>query len=67
MMAAMLEETRAAGIPISTLYPATLPLYAKVGYASAGDRITYRLPFGVVRGLRPDPNPELMRRSKRSR
>jgi len=60
MMAAMLEETRAAGFPISALYPATLPLYAKVGYASAGDRITYRLPFGVIRGLRADPNPELM-------
>src|SRR3954454_559086 len=60
MMAAMLEETRAAGIPISSLYPATLPLYAKVGYARAGDRITYRLPFGVIRGLRPDPVPELM-------
>lgn len=60
MMAAMLEETRAAGFPISTLYPATRPLYAKVGYASAGDRITYRLPFGVMRGLRPDPSPELM-------
>jgi predicted acetyltransferase len=66
MMAAMLEETRAAGIPISTLYPATLPLYAKVGYARAGDRITYRLPFGVIRGLRPDPVPELMARPERS-
>src|SRR3954467_1083607 len=60
MMAAMLEETRAAGIPISTLYPATLPIYAKVGYARAGDRITYRMPFGVIRGLRPNPTPELM-------
>jgi predicted acetyltransferase len=59
MMAAMLEETRAAGFPISTLYPATKPLYGKVGYASAGNRITYRLPFGVMRGLRADPNPEL--------
>ncbi|HYI72986.1 MAG TPA: GNAT family N-acetyltransferase [Skermanella sp.] len=66
MMAAMLEETRAAGFPISTLYPATRPLYAKVGYASAGDRITYRLPFGVMRGLRPDPSPELMTSAVRS-
>jgi predicted acetyltransferase len=60
MMAAMLEETREAGIPISALYPATKPLYVKVGYASAGDRITYRLPFGVIRGLRADLHPELM-------
>jgi predicted acetyltransferase len=66
MMADMLEETRAAGFPISTLYPATKPLYAKVGYASAGDRITYRLPFSVIRGLRADPNPELMMPADRS-
>ncbi|GEO38583.1 hypothetical protein SAE02_27310 [Skermanella aerolata] len=60
MMAAMLEETRAAGFPVSTLYPATRPLYAKAGYGTAGDRITYRLPFGVLRGLRSDLGPELM-------
>jgi predicted acetyltransferase len=66
MMAAMLEETRAAGFPISTLYPATRPLYAKVGYVSAGDRITYRLPFGVMRGLRSECNLELIIPAERS-
>mgnify|MGYP002715581268 FL=1 len=59
MMAAMLAEARADGMPISTLYPATLPLYSKAGYGMAGDRFTYRIPFGILRGLRPEPAPRL--------
>jgi len=55
MMAAAVEETRADGFPISSLYPATLPLYQRAGYAKAGDRMTYRLPLTVLHGLRPDP------------
>jgi predicted acetyltransferase len=59
MMTAMLEEARADGLPISTLYAATQPLYAKVGYANAGTRMVYRVPLAMLRGQRPDPIPQL--------
>jgi predicted acetyltransferase len=45
MLAAMLGEIRAAGIPLSTLYPATLTFYQRAGYERAGQRVTYELPI----------------------
>jgi predicted acetyltransferase len=36
MMAAALEEARAAGVPLCALHPATVPPYRRVGYEQAG-------------------------------
>ncbi|MBL8714760.1 MAG: GNAT family N-acetyltransferase [Myxococcales bacterium] len=38
MMRSFLRETRARGVPLSTLYPATVPLYQRAGYERAGAR-----------------------------
>src|SRR5687767_15868830 len=39
-----LRELRGAGFAISTLYPATVPLYRRCGYEYAGFRMHYRAP-----------------------
>lgn len=38
MMAAALRTMKSRGAPLSTLYPATVPLYQRVGYERAGHR-----------------------------
>src|SRR5262249_26494834 len=38
----------AEGLPISTLYPATLPLYRRVGFEQAGYWMEYRLPLSRI-------------------
>lgn len=38
LMLASLRETRAKGIPLSTLYPATITLYRRAGYEVGGSR-----------------------------
>ncbi len=38
LMKAALSEARAAGMPLSGLYPATQPIYRSVGYEQAGTR-----------------------------
>jgi predicted acetyltransferase len=38
MMTEVLREIRASGVALSSLYPATVPLYRGVGYARAGAR-----------------------------
>lgn len=38
LIRAILEEARAAGYPLSGLYPATQPVYRAVGYEQAGSR-----------------------------
>jgi predicted acetyltransferase len=48
LMRAALQEIAAEGVPLSGLYPATYPLYRRVGYEHAGHRFEYRLP---VRGI----------------
>lgn len=48
MMRATLRELHRNGIPLSTLYPATRPLYRRVGYEPAGGRHSLTLP---LRGL----------------
>ncbi|MBL1217179.1 MAG: GNAT family N-acetyltransferase [Planctomycetes bacterium] len=46
MMAQMLQELHATGeTPISTLYPATRPLYRRAGYESAGHRFKITMPL----------------------
>jgi predicted acetyltransferase len=42
MMAGILHEAQGEGCGLSVLYAATLPLYARLGYARAGSAITYR-------------------------
>ena len=49
MMEAALREARAEGAALSSLYPATLPLYRRVGYEQAGYWCEYRLPLSRLR------------------
>jgi predicted acetyltransferase len=42
-MKVVLEELLAAGVPISSLYPATQTIYRRCGYELAGDYIRYRV------------------------
>jgi predicted acetyltransferase len=45
LMRASLAEMHAAGIALSVLYPATWPLYRRVGYELAGSRYEIKLPL----------------------
>ncbi len=44
LMREVVREMAAQGTALSVLYPATQPLYRRVGYEPAGTRITYALP-----------------------
>lgn len=48
MMRATLRELHRNGIPLSTLYPATRPLYRRVGYEPAGGRYLLSLPLRAL-------------------
>lgn len=43
MMRAALEEAQRDGVPLSSLYPATFPVYRAAGYETAGNRVLYRI------------------------
>ncbi|QSQ23737.1 GNAT family N-acetyltransferase [Pyxidicoccus parkwayensis] len=43
LMQNLLREAKASGAPLSTLYPATQPLYRRVGYEHSGARYEVRL------------------------
>ena len=43
MMTALLRELREGGVALSTLYPATVPLYQRAGYERAGARFKIAL------------------------
>jgi predicted acetyltransferase len=43
MLNSVMHELHAAGVPISSLYPATVPLYRRAGYELAGSRSEIRL------------------------
>lgn len=51
MLRQMLEEQRALGVPIATLYPATTAFYRRAGFERAAQRLIYELPLAAV-GLR---------------
>lgn len=62
----LLEECHETGSPVSTLYPATQPVYARPGFAQAGWRIQYKLPTTeasggdrslLLRPMTPDDHP----------
>ncbi len=48
LMNAMLREMRDDSVPISTLYPATVAYYRKLGYGLAGGRFQVRLPASAL-------------------
>ena len=56
MMRTALEEARHDGVPLSSLYPATFPVYRAAGYECAGNRFVYRVPLGSIGpgGREPD-------------
>lgn len=59
LMRAVVREMHAAGTPLSALYPATQPVYRRVGYELAGSRCLVTLPLGGI-GLKerePDVRP----------
>jgi predicted acetyltransferase len=49
LMRTVLEEASRERVALSSLYPATFPLYRAAGYETAGNRITYRLQLGALR------------------
>ena len=48
LMQRTLRELHARVVALSTLYPATLSLYRKVGYESAGGQYEARVPVGAI-------------------
>ncbi|MCC6661086.1 MAG: GNAT family N-acetyltransferase [Phycisphaerales bacterium] len=56
LMTSFLREVRGDGVPISTLYPATQPLYRRVGFEQAGSRFEVRIPVARLGG---EPRPEM--------
>jgi predicted acetyltransferase len=68
MLNSVMHELHAAGVPISSLYPATVPLYRRAGYELAGSRSEIRLRLREmslndheleVRRITPGDRPEL--------
>lgn len=51
LMRSAVEEMRASGYPISTLYPATRTLYRRVGYEPAGGRFELTVPIGALKAV----------------
>lgn len=53
-----LRELHAGGVPLSTLYPATVPVYRRCGYEYSGLRTRYRAPLRQLpRGETPECEP----------
>jgi predicted acetyltransferase len=48
MMRTALEEVRRDGLALSSLFPATYPLYRGAGYESAANRLVYRVPLSSL-------------------
>jgi predicted acetyltransferase len=48
MLRMMLEELQREGIPLSSLYPATVSFYKRVGFERAGYRLIYELPLNEI-------------------
>jgi predicted acetyltransferase len=56
LMTRVLADLAAAGYPLSTLYPSTLPLYRSLGWENAGGRYETVLPARALAALVP-PDP----------
>ncbi len=48
MMSELIKEMQTEGAPVSGLYPATQPLYRRVGYEQSGHRFETRLPVPLI-------------------
>ena len=48
LLRAALAEARATRLPISALYPATQPVYRRLGYEMAGARTLYKIPCAAL-------------------
>jgi len=48
LMRTSLAEMHRDGIPISTLFPATQPVYRRPGYEQAGVRLMYQMPTATI-------------------
>ncbi|HTM23239.1 MAG TPA: GNAT family N-acetyltransferase [Kofleriaceae bacterium] len=48
LMKTAVAEMAANRVPLSTLYPATLPIYRRVGFESAGTQIYYSMPIAAI-------------------
>ncbi len=57
LMTEMLSEIAARDYPLSTLYPATTPLYRSLGWELAGDQFQVSLPARSLRSLLPPDLP----------
>lgn len=55
LMRAALLELREKGMSLSTLFPATQPVYRRAGYERAGVRLRYRLPAAAIDVRERDP------------
>lgn len=53
LMRALVRRMRAAGLPVSALYPATMPPYRRVGYELAGALYSVTVRADALRGLTP--------------
>jgi predicted acetyltransferase len=67
LMKDALREARATRMPLSALYPATQPVYRRLGYELAGARTLYRVPSAALAlksrplSMRPIGVPDLAR------
>lgn len=48
LMDGVVRQSFNGGLPLSSLYPATLPVYRRAGYELAGSRTSYRYPMGSI-------------------
>jgi len=48
MLRTVLEEARRDGVALSSLFPATFPVYRAAGYETAGNRFVYRMALSTV-------------------
>src|SRR5207253_9763535 len=48
IMERLLERSRERGHALATLYPATVPVYRRLGFEFAGGTTTYRAPLGAL-------------------
>jgi predicted acetyltransferase len=48
MMRVALQDARREGVPLSSLYPATFPVYRAAGYEAAGSRFVYRIVLASI-------------------
>jgi predicted acetyltransferase len=52
LMKGLVRELHERGVPLSNLYPASLPLYRRVGYETAGARHEMKIALDALHGVR---------------